>query len=115
VKDNTGAVTDVTGVVGELVKFVIAGLNDNDTSGVIEYEPHYTLLDTVGSRATDGTWNGAMGEVVAGNADLIAAFMVATGERSRAVGFTPPFASSGYSMMRAASTTKEDIWKWIKP
>ncbi|XP_071786751.1 glutamate receptor 4-like [Asterias amurensis] len=64
----------------------------------------------------NGTWNGMVGELVDGKADLAVAPLTITSDRERVIDFTKPFMSLGISIMiKKPQTTKPDVFSFMHP
>jgi ionotropic glutamate receptor NMDA 1 len=59
----------------------------------------------------DGKWNGLIGELVRGEADLAIADLTITDSRSRAVNFTQPFLHSGMNILVVVK--KDFLKRWL--
>ncbi|XP_076118201.1 glutamate receptor-like [Mytilus galloprovincialis] len=72
---------------------------------------NYTLCiagdGTYGKKLENGTWNGVIGELTRGIADIAFAAMTISSERERVVDFTKPFMSLGISIMIKKPTNKK--------
>lgn len=64
----------------------------------------------------NGEWNGMIGEVVSGKADLAIADLTITSKREVAVDFTMPFMNTGISILFKKPTTKETtLFSFLSP
>jgi ABC-type amino acid transport substrate-binding protein len=62
-----------------------------------------------GERRSDGTWNGMIGEITGGEADMTAAPLTVTSLRMRVVSFTVPFLSNRLVLIYHKSSPHNDI------
>ena len=77
----------------------------------ISYKNYYGKKDEV-----TGEWDGMMGEVIRGDADVAIADLAVNSERERDVDFTLPFMSTGISILYKKPTTKEvSLWSFLSP
>ncbi|UXI22437.1 putative adenosylhomocysteinase 3 [Sarcoptes scabiei] len=66
--------------------------------------------------ATSNDWNGMIGEVMRGEADIAVADLTINSNREQAVDFTYPFMSTGISIIYKKPTTKEtSLWSFLSP
>ncbi|XP_038055631.1 glutamate receptor 4-like [Patiria miniata] len=64
----------------------------------------------------NGTWNGMVGELVRGEADIAVAPLTIISDRERVIDFTKPFMSLGISIMiKKPQTTKPDVFSFMHP
>lgn len=65
---------------------------------------------------TTGHWNGMVGEVIRGEADLAIADLTITSKREKAVDFTLPFMNTGISILFRKPTTKvTTLFSFLSP
>ena len=68
------------------------------------------------SNAKTGEWNGMIGEVIRGEADIAVADLAVNSERERVVDFTYPFMSTGISILYKKPLKKEtSLWSFLSP
>lgn len=66
--------------------------------------------------STTNVWNGMIGEVMRGEADIAVADLTINSNRELAVDFTYPFMSTGISIIYKKPTTKEtSLWSFLSP
>lgn len=97
-----GFVPDMLNEISKLlnVRFVISLVKDGAYGAAVN--------------ATD--WNGLVGEVIRGEADIAAADLTINSNREVAVDFTYPFMSTGISIIYKKPTTKEtSLWSFLSP
>ncbi|XP_022086249.1 glutamate receptor 4-like isoform X2 [Acanthaster planci] len=64
----------------------------------------------------NNTWNGMVGELVRGEADIAVAPLTIISDRERVIDFTKPFMSLGISIMiKKPHTTKPDVFSFMHP
>ncbi|XP_054153119.1 glutamate receptor ionotropic, kainate 2-like [Oppia nitens] len=62
-----------------------------------------------------GKWNGMVGEVVSGVADIAVADLTINSERERAIDFTLPFMSTGISILYKKPSKIVSLWSFMLP
>uniref|UniRef100_A0A915I5V9 Uncharacterized protein n=1 Tax=Romanomermis culicivorax TaxID=13658 RepID=A0A915I5V9_ROMCU len=69
-----------------------------------------------GSEKKDGTWDGMIGELMAGRADMAVASLTITRARQQVVDFSKPFLSTGLSIMiRKPAASEFTIFSFMHP
>ncbi|XP_002734294.2 glutamate receptor ionotropic, kainate 2-like [Saccoglossus kowalevskii] len=68
-----------------------------------------------GGQEDDGTWNGLVGEVYYGRADIAVAGMIITSERERVVDFTKPFMSYGVGILIRKPQKTTNTFAFLQP
>ncbi|KAI8500291.1 Glutamate receptor ionotropic, delta-1 [Branchiostoma belcheri] len=84
----------------------------------MEFE--YILQETPdrksGNALGNGTWDGVIGEIMKGNADLATGSLTITSQREDVVDFTKPFMEYGIVMvMRRTEDTERDTFAFVHP
>ncbi|XP_010900147.1 probable glutamate receptor isoform X2 [Esox lucius] len=72
-----------------------------------EYNVHLVKDGSYGRQDESGAWNGMVGEVVRGEADLAIAPLTLTAAREKAVGMTKPFMQTGISILLRKDIAEE--------
>ncbi|KAM7306640.1 glutamate receptor ionotropic, kainate 2 [Ixodes scapularis] len=82
-----------------------------------KYELHASYDGRYGSLQEDGQWNGMVGELTNGNADLAMADLTITEQRERVVDFTLPFMSTGLAIVtkKGEPMRPGGIWSFFLP
>jgi hypothetical protein len=103
------------GVIGDLTHFLIASINaGGDLNGTVV--PTFVTAPAAGSiDVTTGQWDGAMGLIQQGVANATVAFSIITQEAQRVAAFTPPFLSTGLSLLVPSTRQAPDLWRWTRP
>ncbi|XP_007237596.2 probable glutamate receptor isoform X1 [Astyanax mexicanus] len=73
-----------------------------------KYKVHLVKDGSYGRLDESGNWNGMIGEVVRGEADLAVAPLTLTAAREKAVGMTKPYMQTGISILMRRDITSED-------
>jgi hypothetical protein len=69
-----------------------------------------------GSKNSDGTWNGMIGDVLEGKADMALGDLTINSEREEVVDFSMPFLDLGISILYVASPSKSiDLFSFLDP
>lgn len=84
VSDIRESETDFNGFIPDLVKVVFSRLNK-------EYKIKFVDDGKYGNNDGSGKWNGMIGEILSGKADVAAAPLTTSDERGRVIDFTVPF------------------------
>ncbi|KAI0212673.1 Glutamate receptor 4 [Lamellibrachia satsuma] len=97
-----GYCADVARMVAEIVKF--------------DYELKVVADEKYGERMLNGTWNGMVGELTDGKADLAIAPLTITSIRERVIDFSKPYMSLGISIMiKKPDKQKPGIFSFMNP
>ncbi|XP_061730650.1 probable glutamate receptor [Nerophis ophidion] len=72
-----------------------------------KYKVHLVKDGSYGRQDDNGHWNGMVGEVVRGEADLAIAPLTLTAAREKAVGMTKPFMQTGISILMRKDISEE--------
>ncbi|KAF3856185.1 hypothetical protein F7725_016908 [Dissostichus mawsoni] len=73
----------------------------------LKYKVHLVKDSAYGRQDESGNWNGMIGEVVRGEADLAIAPLTLTAAREKAVGMTKPFMQTGISILLRKDISEE--------
>uniref|UniRef100_A0A0K0CTY1 Glutamate receptor 1 n=1 Tax=Angiostrongylus cantonensis TaxID=6313 RepID=A0A0K0CTY1_ANGCA len=74
------------------------------------------LVDKTGSRLPDGNWDGMMGDLLNGRADVAVASLTINQERERVVDFSKPFMTTGISIMIKKPDKQEfSVFSFMQP
>ena len=68
-----------------------------------------------GDRNSKGEWNGLIGELTNQRADMIAADLTVTSQRSEAVSFTTPYFTVGMGMLFKKRSPEVDLFAFLSP
>ena len=81
-----------------------------------KYEFRLVKDNAYGRPDKNGTWNGMMGELIRGEADLAVADLTITSKREGAVDFTHPFMNTGISILFKKPTKKvTSLFSFLSP
>ena len=81
-----------------------------------KYEFHLVKDGAYGRPDKNGVWNGMMGELIRGEADLAVADLTITSKREDAVDFTHPFMNTGISILFKKPTKKvTSLFSFLSP
>lgn len=107
------------GVFGDLVHYIVNSLNANldlnDTVSASFVQSSAVGVQYYDFESGEAPWDGAMGALTTGAANLSVAFMITTRDRQRDVAFSPPLLSTGYSLLVRSSQRAPDLWRWTRP
>ncbi|XP_029995736.1 glutamate receptor U1 [Sphaeramia orbicularis] len=92
----------------ELEGFCIDLISELSKKLGFKYKLHLVKDNRYGSRDTNGNWNGMMGEVVRGEADLAVAPLTRTADRERFVDMSTPFMQTGIGFILHKNLTSEE-------
>ncbi|XP_022085680.1 glutamate receptor ionotropic, kainate 2-like isoform X2 [Acanthaster planci] len=81
----------------------------------LKYELYLVPDGNYGGKNDDGTWNGLIGEVYYGRADLAVAGMVINSDREEVVDFTKPFMNYGVGILMQKPKKKANIFAFLEP
>lgn len=83
----------------------------------LNFKYEITVIKKYGKKdEKTGEWDGMMGAVITGEADIAIADLSVNSERERDVDFTLPFMSTGISILFKKPTTKEtSLWSFLSP
>lgn len=98
--------------------FVVDMMNEISKILNIRFEINLVKDGAYGAmfNATTSEWNGMIGEVLRGEADIAVADLTINSYREQAVDFTYPFMSTGISIIYKKPTTKEtSLWSFLSP
>ncbi|KAL0181130.1 hypothetical protein M9458_023536, partial [Cirrhinus mrigala] len=73
-----------------------------------KYKVHLVKDGAYGRQDESGNWNGMIGEVVRGEADLAVAPLTLTAAREKAVGMTKPYMQTGISILLRKDIISEE-------
>ncbi|VDM51889.1 unnamed protein product [Angiostrongylus costaricensis] len=74
------------------------------------------LVDKTGSKLPDGSWDGMMGDLLNGRADVAVASLTINQERERVVDFSKPFMTTGISIMIKKPDKQEfSVFSFMQP
>lgn len=105
--EKSGGVGGYEGFAIDLVEHVATSLGRNFT---------INIATGYGSKNNDGTWNGMIGDVVSGRADLAVGDLTINSEREAVVDFSMPFLDLGISILYVASPAKSiDLFSFLEP
>lgn len=94
-----------TGFLVELFQTCVRTYNSSDS-----FEYVLANFSSTGIRQSNGAWNGLIGEVVAGNADLILNILSVTVDRMESLDLTRPFENGAYGiLLRLPQATSQKI------
>ena len=97
-----GYIADLTAAVAEVAKF--------------RYEFRLVADNAYGTPNASGYWNGMVGEVIDGVADMAIAPLTITAQREKIVDFTKPFTTLGISIMiKKPQKTKPSVFSFLDP
>ncbi|XP_071125932.1 glutamate receptor-like [Mytilus edulis] len=98
-----------TGYIIDLIDAVAAHMQ-------IKYKLCIAKDEQYGKELENGTWNGVIGELVRGEADIAFGAMTISSERERVVDFTKPFMSLGISIMiKKPANKKAHTFSFMDP
>ncbi|KAM4563391.1 glutamate receptor U1 [Odontesthes bonariensis] len=81
-----------------------------------KYKVHLVKDNRYGAMDSSGNWNGMIGEIIRGEADLSVAPLTATAVREQFVDMTTPFIQTGLSfIMRKDSDSEESTFSLLSP
>ncbi|XP_072522624.1 probable glutamate receptor [Salminus brasiliensis] len=82
-----------------------------------KYKVHLVKDSAYGRVDESGSWNGMIGEVVRGEADLAVAPLTLTAAREKAVGMTKPYMQTGISILMRRDIISEDsgLFDFLSP
>ncbi|CAJ0914337.1 unnamed protein product, partial [Mesorhabditis belari] len=74
------------------------------------------ISEKTGSKRADGSWDGMIGELLNGNADVAVASLTINQDRERVVDFSKPFMTTGISIMIRKPENKEtSVFSFMRP
>ncbi|XP_038053842.1 glutamate receptor ionotropic, kainate 2-like isoform X2 [Patiria miniata] len=80
-----------------------------------KYELYLVPDGNYGGKNEDGTWNGLIGEVYYGRADLAVAGMVINSDREEVVDFTKPYMNYGVGILMQKPQKKTNVFAFLEP
>lgn len=81
-----------------------------------QYNIHLVKDNRYGAMDSSGNWNGMIGEIIRGEADLAVAPLTVTAVRERFVDMTTPFINTGLSfIMRRSADSEENSFSLLSP
>ena len=89
-----------------------------ELSKILKFKYTFELVKdrAYGVKVTNTTWNGMIGEVMRGEADMAVADLTITSKREEAVDFTLPFMNTGISILFKKPTTKvTTLFSFLSP
>lgn len=89
-----------------------------EISKILKFKYTFELVKdrAYGVKVTDSNWNGMIGEVMRGEADMAVADLTITSKREEAVDFTLPFMNTGISILFKKPTTKvTTLFSFLSP
>ncbi|XP_063720301.1 glutamate receptor 4-like [Symsagittifera roscoffensis] len=81
----------------------------------MSYKIHLVRDGKYGASMANGSWNGMVGELIDGTADIALAPLTITSERQRVVDFTKPYMDVGVSIMMKRSTATTSSFSFLRP
>ena len=88
----------------------------NEISNIVGFNYSLSLVSGYGSENPDGSWNGMIGEILEGRADLAIADLTINYQREKVVDFSMPFLDLGISILFVSSPSKSiNIFSFITP
>ncbi|XP_063715988.1 glutamate receptor 2-like [Symsagittifera roscoffensis] len=82
----------------------------------LSYEIRLVKDGRYGAKNADGTWNGMIGELLRGEADVALAPLTITSMRLKVVDFTKPYMTLGISiMMQKPQSRNDDLFSFLQP
>lgn len=89
-----------------------------ELSKLLQFKYKFKLVDdgAYGIKNEKGEWNGMIGELINGKADIAIADLTITSKREEAVDFTLPFMNTGISILFKKPTTKvTTLFSFLSP
>src|SRR5205807_1629972 len=89
-----------------------------EISKILEFKYVFQIVKdrAYGAKNAKGEWNGMIGEVMRGEADMAVADLTITAKREEAVDFTLPFMNTGISILFKKPTTKvTTLFSFLSP
>ncbi|XP_056009861.1 glutamate receptor ionotropic, kainate 2-like isoform X3 [Ostrea edulis] len=80
-----------------------------------KYELYLVHDNKFGARLSDGSWNGMIGEVLAGNATMLVASLSVNAGREEAMDFTKPFMTRYVTLIMKIPATKTRVFEFLSP
>ena len=111
-KDRRG---DVTEGIENFEGFCIDMLNEIARETNMTFEVHLVHDGLYGEEETNGSWNGMIGELMRGQADVAVAPLTISSERQRVVDFTKPYMDVGVSIMMKIQDKEENMFSFLIP
>lgn len=88
----------------------------NEISSIVGFNYTLNVVSGYGSENPDGSWNGMIGEILEGQADLAIADLTINYQREKVVDFSMPFLDLGISILFVSSPSKSiNIFSFITP
>ncbi|XP_048580684.1 glutamate receptor 1 isoform X2 [Nematostella vectensis] len=83
----------------------------------LSFDYELKLMKSFGEKQPDGSWDGILGDLTRGKADLAVSTFTISPEREKAVDFTQPYFSLGYKivMKKAIKEKKSNLWGFLDP
>nr|XP_006825247.1 PREDICTED: glutamate receptor ionotropic, delta-2-like [Saccoglossus kowalevskii] len=103
----------VTGV--KYSGYCIDMLNEIAKELDFKYTLYLTPDDKYGGTNDDGTWNGLIGQVYYGKADLAVAGMIINSDREKVVDFTKPYMSYGVGILIRKPSKRTNVFAFLEP
>ncbi|CAH1239676.1 GRIK1 [Branchiostoma lanceolatum] len=105
-----------TSTGSKFVGFCVDLLEELKKTMDFEYILHETPDRKSGNALGNGSWDGVIGEITKGNADLATGSLTITSQREDVVDFTKPFMEYGIVMvMRRSEDTERDTFAFVHP
>ncbi|XP_064489283.1 glutamate receptor ionotropic, kainate 2-like [Ornithodoros turicata] len=103
--------------VKKFTGFFVDFLEELESRLNIEYEIHIAENGTYGVMDQEGKWNGMIGELMDGKADLAVGDITVTEARERAVDFTLPYMTTGLAVLTKDSESSKPggLWSFFLP
>ncbi|XP_071495259.1 glutamate receptor ionotropic, kainate 1-like [Diadema antillarum] len=79
------------------------------------YDIYLTPDSNYGGKRADGSWNGLVGQVYYGLADMAVAGMVINSDRETVVDFTKPFMNYGVGILLRKPQKKSNVFAFLEP
>lgn len=103
-----------SGLAIDIFETVISTYNNLYPSAALTYSYQDTVDGRYGA-LVNGSWNGAVGEVVRGEAEVAVAQLSWTAARTAAVAFTGPWIASPLGVLVATAPEEARLWAWSEP
>lgn len=90
----------------------------DELSKILHFNYKFKLVDdgAYGIKNEEGEWNGMIGELIRGEADIAIVDLTITSKRAEAVDFTLPFMNTGISILFKKPTTKvTTLFSFLSP
>ena len=80
-----------------------------------EYEIYEVEDLHYGNKQPDGSWNGMIGDLISGKANISLSAMTVTPAREKVVDFTPRFMKYSISILLKSPEATSNVWSFVKP